>query len=457
MAYYGEYQRVGDYDYPPGAYVVMSWWGYGHWITQRGERIPNANPFQQGAVEAANFLLAPNETRANEILAEEVSEDDAQTRYVMIDWKMVDTWPQSNGKFFAPIVFYEDANVNSRDFYEPTITQTQGGAARAYYLRSQRYYESMVNRLWYFHGSARDPSPLVINYDERTVGEGQQIKTPPAGDDEAFRWFGRTGSDQALDQARQFVEEDGTAQIGGIGPHPPERVEALEHYRLVHRANSSALQRGSPYVRGFSQERNGLLSGVNQNELSDEEQQRLRAQLESIFFPRGVAPPWVKVFERVPGATIEGTGPANTNVTATVQMQAENGNSTFFYEQRARTDENGEFTMTVPYSTTGYDEWGSEDGYTDVDVTANTQYQFSTPTVSNESALYQYTASADVTEGQVIGEDDSPVTVELERQRVADLSGGEDGSGTDGSGDNNTSSEQSSVAGPATLNPAGST
>ena len=47
----GTYERPsdGDYDYPEGAYGVQSWWDYGHWITVHGERIPNANPFQDGA------------------------------------------------------------------------------------------------------------------------------------------------------------------------------------------------------------------------------------------------------------------------------------------------------------------------------------------------------------------------------------------------------------------------
>src|SRR5699024_10980219 len=60
MAYYGEYNRTDNFDYPDGAYGVLSWWDYGHWITTLGERIPTANPFQQNARQAANFLLAPN-------------------------------------------------------------------------------------------------------------------------------------------------------------------------------------------------------------------------------------------------------------------------------------------------------------------------------------------------------------------------------------------------------------
>jgi len=43
-------------------------------------------------------------------------------------------------------------------------------------------------------------------------------------------------------------------------------------------------------------------------------------------------------------------------------MQMPGSDETFTYHQVAETDENGEFSITVPYSTTGYDEWGPERG-----------------------------------------------------------------------------------------------
>ncbi|MFB6362388.1 MAG: oligosaccharyl transferase, archaeosortase A system-associated, partial [Halobacteriales archaeon] len=58
----------GDFNYDEGQYGIMSWWDYGHWITYTAERIPNANPFQQGPAQASAYLLAENETRANLIL-----------------------------------------------------------------------------------------------------------------------------------------------------------------------------------------------------------------------------------------------------------------------------------------------------------------------------------------------------------------------------------------------------
>jgi len=57
ISYYELYQmpemnkttgRIEDYNYPPEAYGVISWWDYGHWITRIAHRIPVANPFQPG-------------------------------------------------------------------------------------------------------------------------------------------------------------------------------------------------------------------------------------------------------------------------------------------------------------------------------------------------------------------------------------------------------------------------
>ncbi|WP_336003194.1 oligosaccharyl transferase, archaeosortase A system-associated [Halorientalis halophila] len=458
----GTFPRQDDYDYPEGAYGVMSWWDYGHWITQRSGRIPNANPFQQGATDAADFLLAPNEERAEEVIGN-VSEDDAETRYVVVDWKMVNTYSRlSRGKFFAPTVFND--TTSQSDYYEPVGRQTQRGLTLGYNLKSQRYYESMVNRLWHYHGSAKEPSPVAINYDERPRGDGTSLKVVPAGDQEPYRWF------NSVDQAREYVEEDGTAQVGGVGPHPPEAVSALEHYRLVQRSNTSALQLGSPYVRGFQQERNVLAGGTR--DLRNSTGQDILNLQRLLFGQNAATPPWTKVFERVPGATIEGTGPANQTVYASVSMQMGSGNATFQYTQQAQTGADGEFTMTVPYSTTGYDQYGPENGYTDTAVEAEGAYSISTGQQFDGSEVYTHNTTAEVTEGQVVGEDDSPVTVELERTTLREVqqpdgnetsgnetSGNEtsgDGTSGDGStdgnqtdGSTNTTDGQSALAEPA--------
>ncbi|SEO60075.1 dolichyl-diphosphooligosaccharide--protein glycosyltransferase [Halorientalis persicus] len=401
--------RQDDYDYPDGAYGVMSWWDYGHWITQRGGRIPTANPFQQGATEAANFLLAPTEKQAGDVLAN-VSEDDAdaETRYVMIDWKMVNTYSRlSRGKFFAPTIFNESTETS--DYYSPVIDVSTGQPRVGYNLKTQRYYESMVNRLWHFHGSARQPRPVVLNYDTIQQGQGQEAKVLPRGDQNPYRVY------DSMREAREFAENDSTAQIGGVGPNPPEAVEALDHYRLVYNSNTSAFQPGSPYQRGFRREVTSLSGGVN--EFRNSTRTELRGIQSILLGPQSPSPPWTKVFERVPGATIEGTGPENRTVIASVPMELNSANATFRYTQRVETGPDGEFEMTVPYSTTGYENWGTEQGYTDVAVEAAGPYTIRTNVYQNLSSgsSYMYNATTHVSEGKVIGEDDSPVQVDLER------------------------------------------
>ncbi|MFB6083659.1 MAG: oligosaccharyl transferase, archaeosortase A system-associated [Halorientalis sp.] len=428
--------RQDDYNYPAGAYGVMSWWDYGHWITERAQRIPNANPFQQGAGEAANFLLAPSEEQAADVLAN-VSEDDAKTRYVMIDWKMVNTYSRlSRGKFFAPIVF--NASTTRSDYYSRVYDLSGRRARIAYNLKTQRYYESMVNRLWYFHGSSRQPRPIVFNYDTRQVRSGQ-IKVLPRGDQRPYRVF------NTMRQAREFVQNESTAQIGGVGPNPPEPVEALEHYRLVHYSNTSALQ--GTYARGFRRVATSLAGGRAAFRSASRGQLR---EIQNILLGRGnPSPPWTKVFERVPGATITGTGPANRTVIASVRMRLNAVNTTFRYTQRVQTGPDGNFSMTVPYSTTGYENWGTEAGYTDVAVKAAGPYRISTPLYRNLSSgeTYLYNTTTHVSEAKVIGEDDSPVRVTLTRTT---LGGGQPPESDTASGNETSSDSTTGTSGDGT-------
>lgn len=392
MAYYGTYDEGdGDFDYPRGSYGVMSWWDYGHWITVLGERIPVANPFQQHSNTAAHFLLAQDEAEAESVM-ESVSEDDAKTRYVAVDWKMASTHSQIGGKFFAPTVFHSE--YSQPDFSEPLyVIQNEQVQSTGLQIRSQNYYDSQVAQLYLYHGSAVEPSPVVVDWDNRmlqtTDGDQIEAKVVPTGPNASL-----VQRFDSMEEARAYVEEDGSSQVGGFGGYPSERIPALQHYRLVHASNESA---------GASQNYVAML----QREMSTMPDQQTQAGM----LP--TSPNWVKLFERVPGATVEGTGPADSTVTAAVQMQVQSTGETFIYTQRAQTDENGEFTMVLPYSTTGYDEWGPENGYTDVNVRATGSYEFATPEEATDEGFVTYNATVDVSEGKVIGEDDESVTVEL--------------------------------------------
>ncbi|RBI63895.1 dolichyl-diphosphooligosaccharide--protein glycosyltransferase [halophilic archaeon] len=389
MDYYGTYKEGdGDFDYPKGAYGVMSWWDYGHWITVEGERIPNANPFQENAETAANYLLATNESQANDVL-QRLGSDGEQTRYVMVDWKMVNTKGRSgNVKFFAPTVFND--NASQGQFVDYVIQ----GRGQYTVLHKQDYYESMMVRLYKFHGSAVEPEPLVVDY-ELQQANGRTYKVAPQNESLVKRF-------DSMQQARQYVKEDGSARLGGIGAYPNERVPALEHYRVV-KVSETSSTRSPTHLRTLQQQL-GLLPD---------------RQAQQGFFK--TSPTWVKAFERVPGAEVQGTAPANTTVTASVQVKTDRG--TFTYRQQAKTGQDGQFTMTLPYSTTGYQQWGTEKGYTNVSARAVGPYEFSTPQKQGEDGFTFKNATAHVSEGQVIGENNTAVTVSVDNQQTIPVEG----------------------------------
>ncbi|TKX76449.1 oligosaccharyl transferase, archaeosortase A system-associated, partial [Halorubrum sp. SD626R] len=182
-----------------GAYGVQSWWDYGHWITTRAERIPNANPFQQNADEAANYLLAPSEEEAREVLASQSTEGE-HTRYVMVDRQMA----SPNSKFNAPVTFYS-GNETTEDFNRVLYQQTeQGGFRTLMQVNTQRYHESQMIRLYEHHGSAVEPRPVVVDWNQQVAraasGERIDISVAPSNTSAVVRPF------DTMEEARALVE-----------------------------------------------------------------------------------------------------------------------------------------------------------------------------------------------------------------------------------------------------------
>jgi dolichyl-diphosphooligosaccharide--protein glycosyltransferase len=276
-------------------------------------------------------------------------------------------------------------------------------------------------RLYQFHGSAREPANIVTRFrDER----GLPVQPNPRNPDDPAPVEAYNSSEEAAEAARQ----DPNARHGGIDGQPPERVDALEHYRLVHASEPSSSDRldEPPFFEAYN-----------------------------IDAPSKV--PYVKTFERVEGATVEGTGgPADAEVEVSVRMEMPTVDRTFTYRQFVRTDDQGNFETTVPYSTTGYDEYGTEAGYTNTSVRATGSYQF---TAIPENGTDVFIGQADVTEGQVLGENDTAVQVEMQSQASSDnetsdneTSGNEtSGNETDTSA-SDTDGDQSSDSGSNTTN-----
>ena len=421
--YFGTFDRTANYDYQNGEYGVMAWWDYGHWITVLGHRIPVANPFQQNARLAANYLLADNASQADEFM---VSPEGEQTRYVMIDYQM---GLAGTRKFSAPAAWETESDVTASDLSTPVyaVNQQTGSVQLAYGVKTQRSMESMRTRLYQFHGSATGPEMpnsalggrvVVANWDNTRFQNGQTLPTIPS-DGRPLTVHGN------LSAAQQYVRQNGSAQVGGVLGEPQEKIPALQHYRLVYASPERA---ETPVSRGY------------RYALAQQGQQAQPLEVQQ----------WVKTFERVPGATVEGQGPPNSTVQAFVRMNIPTTNSSFLYVQEARTGPDGSFEMTLPYSTTGYEEYGTEAGYTNVSVRAAGPYQFNVGPVTNESLVTSvWSDTANVSEGQVLGEVEEPVEVTLEQQVVsrpeganstggnattgnATLTNGTDGNGTAG-------------------------
>jgi oligosaccharyl transferase (archaeosortase A-associated) len=391
FGYYEEFSPTDDYNYSNGAYGVLSWWDYGHWITVLGHRIPTANPFQQNARQAANFLLATDPAVANRIAR---MPDGEGVRYVMIDWKMAD--PAGGGLFSAPFVWYSNGPVSYSDAVTPIYArQSDGSVGTVFLAYDQRHYEAMRTRLYTFHGSEIEPEPVVLNYENPVSQTNDSLGAgfyPTANNTSVVRHFDN------MSAAREFVEEDGSARIGGVGAYPQERVPALKHYRLVDASQQNAITGSRQFYRTAIQRLQ--VTGLNATEL--------------FKTPTN----WVKTFERVPGATVTGQGPPNTTVEATVEMRMPSTNTTFNYTQQATTNAQGQFTMTLPYSTTGYEQWGTQRGATNVSVKATGPYTFQTLVEGTGENATRWNATAEVPEGAVIGRTNGTISVTLQRESV---------------------------------------
>ncbi len=390
---YGAYENTDDFEYEEGEYGVIAWWDYGHYITTRGERIPVANPHQQNTGIAADFLLHDDEQGALEALDEDVGEGEG-VQYAMIDYQLGVAGTQ---KYNAPAAFESrhgleqqqvefgpGAEITTNPDLGILLLSEQGGLTTT--LHTQRAYESMRVQLYQYHGSAIDPSTTVLRFGDSDLEEGWAFE-PEA--DELIEEY------ETAEEAREAAEADPNAMQGGLDG-PAERVEALEHFRMVHGSGQTVTELGG----------------------------QAPSSVQS----------WTKTFERVEGATVEGTGPANTEVQAIVEMEVPTTGEAFQYVQYAETDADGNFEMTVPYSTTGYDEFGPETGHTNVDVRAAGAYQF---IAEEELAI----GEASVTEAQVLGEDDSPVTVELETPEIEEDAETDSGEETGDSEDGETTDD----------------
>ncbi len=372
LDYYGtyDYPEGGDYQYPEGAYGVMSWWDYGHLITTQAERIPHSNPFQQNARSSSAYLTADSEERGEMILdairddadvdwedvsdeeleaaLEEVDEGNEEMRYVMIDGSM------AGGKFGA-------------------ITQWTGPDQQEYSLPAD--YE-----------------------------EGETITADDLEDDE-------------------FVEETLYGQTM-LSQLYFDDAHGMENYRLVHENNidtttfiSYAIMDGDEVLIEDGQPQMGV--NLEYSQALDNELNQIQEQSPyDVETFGGQVGSGVKTFERVDGATITGNidddelaGDDSAMITATLELETE-GERTVGYAQEADIEDDGSFELTVPYATE--EELDVDDGYTESSVEALDDYNL-TVTADEDGMEYvdQYDGQVAVSETAVV-EGDEVTDVDLE-------------------------------------------
>lgn len=220
---------------PPGAYGVMAWWDYGHWIVKLGRRIPVASPTGVGASRAARFLLAQSEAEAEA--------EAAGVRYVIVDHELplqlsaeaglrigklpaVATWAGREAGEFARTVFYRD-----------------GAGLRPVLLYEPAYYRTLLARLYLFDGAAVEPrdSSWAVRTERRTGSDGapweELVEAEPFPDYTAA---------QAAAAARPGARVVGLEPARSCVP-----LEALERYVPVYESPQPGLVSGLPAIRIF--------------------------------------------------------------------------------------------------------------------------------------------------------------------------------------------------------------
>ncbi|MDZ7687784.1 MAG: oligosaccharyl transferase, archaeosortase A system-associated [Halobacteriales archaeon] len=403
-----------DFDYNvaesplEGDYGVMSWWDYGHWITHVGERVPNANPFQEGNIVGSLFFTSQSEERAdlllealpsvgsgqalegmsNEELREIVENQDTQeryedTRYVIIDDQM------AAGKFGAIATWTNfEYGTEQREFFMNDGTQQTLPAL------DDRYENTTLSRLYYDDASGMSGYRLVHETETYSlIGSFSEFGTPTAIN--------------RLVTRGQYDDQDalgGNLSISGVEERFPE-------------------DQMLPLTGGTS-----------------------------LYDVDGVAS--VKTFERVEGATI--TGQANTtgieNAVAITRMNTTNTGRTFNYVKETETDENGNFEITVPYPTV--DDVSLEEGGTDSSVRAEAPFNI----YVGENASYveafgqsgvvaaEEQALVDVNESDVYMGNEIESELE-EAETIEDIEGGEDDGGTEDGGETDSTQTEDAAEG----------
>ncbi len=373
---YGSYTKPedGNFDYPvdqsslDGSYGVMSWWDYGHWITRLGNRIPYANPFQEGPIQASEYLTSKSEERAELVMEALPSIRDRTGEIENF----------SNEELQSIIEDQEHQERYEDGRYVVIDDRTAGGKFSAI-------------ATW------TGPSPASYRGNDDFSLENQTLSLPALNNNYSSTMISRLYYDDANN---------------------------MEHYRLVHETSSYSLigtianiQQQGLRIQRF----NSVLSRVNYDDsiIGNVPIKRLgrsdqlipiRQNNNYLYDFRSTAS--VKTFERVNGAKLVGQATPNTNVVALLNLQTVNTKRNFTYVQSINTTDNGSFSITVPYPTEN--QLGVEDGGTNEAIRYRGPYNIYTGNVS----VGQINIGLQESPASVFGEPNKTASIEVPEQAI---------------------------------------
>jgi len=400
ISYYELYQmpeinkttgRIEDYNYPPEAYGVISWWDYGHWITRIAHRIPIANPFQQGIggphkgdkPGACVFFVTTDEARANEVA------DALDVRYAVSDYMMADAWGSYYNKYTAMTVWAGDP---------------QRFGALSY------YYHTLEARLHIFDGTSVDvdgENISALNH-YRLVHESPTFYLPLVimnATTGGGYWRSISGDyNSTATQARKLHGQLFSLPTGmGIedaldnGTIPAIVKNSLNTTPLALSEDSMVTKRGENWVIRDNTKKNIFLIKKRSGYLDvylygvPTGQPGIRAWTPEYINPVS----YIKVFEYVKGAKIEGVAPDGSIVEVATNVTTNQGRR-FVYYNRTIANSNGSYSFIVPYSTEGPIENG-----TNFDVLAST-YKLRAGHIENGAPVWDVEKAVHVPEEAVM-------------------------------------------------------
>lgn len=400
---------------------VVTWASQGSESIQAIGGYPSTGPERPSPQFSSEYLLAQSESDA--FNAEEKYNADAD--YIVLDWRSTNMRSQMG----SMVETHPEFSV--RQFYTPVYdAQTR---RLAFGINKEPYYNSLATRLYYYHGSSVQPQPVTVTHTTSELG-GRSVATTflpvqmdtqqhiqkfdsmqraqqyvngelPQEDssqesDGPTLQPGQEGTDSSDGESSEDSQSfEGTRQIGGIGTNSPTSVPALRHHRYVASSSQSIID-----DRAFN--RYAQTTGQYTPELRYSDLIREDGH--------------VKVFQKVEGVKVEGSGgPSENTIQIAIALENEQTGTPVRYIQTVETDENGNFETTLPYASEGVPE-----DYT-VKPTQNYQMLGQVNEISQEDGqlairtTYWYSGEVTVSNEQVTGGE--TIQVQLEEMNSEEL------------------------------------